>query len=123
MAEALRVTSSGATDAGTVGSGSLPLTPSNTYDKTLFDKVFQSIEREIPPTIGIDGKIRNRTAIKASESTMIAALITERVGKAPDVTAAKLLDDPVATPVQVGATNVAQAPAARRTLLQRLLSR
>lgn len=164
MATALPIAESMSANVnGVAKKGVLAASPGDTYSKSLFDDVFQSIENEIPAMIGVDGKIKNKTSIKARDLMVISTQVTEhadkaaattsiklidspdpaapanqavdtpqpvpatqvaeRAGKAPGVIAAKLLDDPVATPVRVGTTNVAQEPAARRTLLQRLFGR
>jgi tetratricopeptide (TPR) repeat protein len=52
------------------------------YDKSVFDGVFQSIDGSIPPLIGIDKKVKNRAAVSARGSRLLATLMVERAGAA-----------------------------------------
>lgn len=54
-----------ATVDGETRKGLVPLSSNGKYSRQLFNGVFQSFEREIPRTIGIDGKIANPTTVSA----------------------------------------------------------
>ena len=53
-------------------------TPSgNTYSKDLFGKVFAAIEKEVPTSIGIDGKMSNSVSVSARSALSVATKITD----------------------------------------------
>jgi hypothetical protein len=80
-------------DFSMVGAQPLACSPSDTYSKELFKDVFQSIEQEIPATIGIDGKMKNNIAIKVRDSLSIATQVTEHPSKAAATILVKVIDD------------------------------
>jgi hypothetical protein len=62
---------------GKTKSGVLPVAPDAKYDGDLFAGVIQAIEHDIPTSIGIDGRMKDRTTVVASQPLSIATLISE----------------------------------------------
>jgi len=111
-----RMSTSGDGKVGNVLTGS----PSNTYSKVLFNDVFQAIEGEIPATIGIDGKIKNKTTVNARVSMSIATQVTEYADRAADTTSVRVIDSPDLTDRTKHTVDTPRPGLTKKPLLQRL---
>jgi hypothetical protein len=92
------------TSAVPQGNGVLPVASDNTYNKDVFNGVFDALDREIPAATGIDGKMRNRVSVATRTSVAIATQITERATKAADAISVQVIDgkrsaDPISAPL------------------------
>jgi len=88
--------------------GILTIPSATEYSKDLFNGVFQAIEREIPLTIGIDGNMKNRVTISASQFMSITTQITEHAHNEADFTSVRLTDAPKHNPIIADAADTHQ---------------
>jgi hypothetical protein len=69
----------------------LPASSDNRYSKDLFQSVFETIERQVPKSVGIDGKIKNNVSISARSAFSTATLLIERKGRQAETMAIQVI--------------------------------
>ncbi len=100
------------TVAGKTRKGVLAVSSDGRYNKALFNDVLRAFEREIPATIGIDGKLTNRMSISSAQMMSAATRITERSSNVGETASIQLIESPRPTPATVQTPEVrSQTPA------------
>jgi hypothetical protein len=102
--------------------GVLPVSADSKYTKDLFNGVFQAIEHEIPTTIGIDGKLKNRVAISAHQLLSCSTCITDHANKAPNATPIQVVDARPPSPAKLQGKVLPPSPQ-KKSFFQRLFGK